>query len=296
MSIEENIHSKISPTAKITAYWRSFSDIPFSKEIAEAVGAEQTARKMQGDRIVQMGSISPAMFEVRFKSINYAINKSGINNVLELACGLSPRDLDIISRGGIYVGTDLPEMHEESSKVILAIAKREGIPVHNLYLQPANVLNLQELKNAAGHFGHDKFAVCNEGLLPYLNKKEKAIMAENIRELLLANGGCWITTDLIFIALREAIGTLFSSESKKVIQSGLKNISDHTGQDIAANEFANNTEAIQFYEDLGFTIEEYPMYAGDYKLSTYSLINEKIRDRLLEILSTSKVWIMKPRP
>lgn len=90
-----NDHNRISPTAKITAYWRSLSGIPYSKEIAEAVGAKETARETIGDTIVMMGNISPAMFEARYKSINRGLAKCGITNVMELACGLSPRGLEI---------------------------------------------------------------------------------------------------------------------------------------------------------------------------------------------------------
>jgi hypothetical protein len=34
-------HSKISPTAKVVAYWRQFSDIPFAQEVAQLVHAEE---------------------------------------------------------------------------------------------------------------------------------------------------------------------------------------------------------------------------------------------------------------
>ena len=291
-----NNHSKISPTAKITAYWRSLTDIPYSKEIAEAVDAERTAKEMLGERIVTMGSLSPSIFEVRYKSINYGLKKSGINNVMELACGLSPRGLEVVSSGGIYVGTDLPEMYAESSPIILAGARRSEIPTNNLHLQPANVLNKDEMENAASHFNGKRFAICNEGLLMYLDKEEKVKMANNVRELLLKSGGCWITADIVFKVIRESIATLFDPEAKKVIRPALKKIMDQTGRDILANDFADKSEAVKFYTDLGFTIDEFPMYAGDYKLSTASRLHESFKDRFLEILSSAKAWIMTPTP
>lgn len=289
-----NDHHRISPTAKITAYWRSLTDIPYSKQIAEAVDAEQAARKMLGDRIVTMGTLSPSIFEVRYKSINHGLMKSGINNVMELACGLSPRGLEIISKGGVYIGTDLHEMHAESSAIIRAIAAREGIPVNNLHLQPADVLNKQELETATDFFEGKRFAICNEGLLMYLDLEEKAKMANNVRELLLKSGGCWITTDIVFRVIRESIATLFGPEAKKVIRPTMRNISEQTGRDILANDFADKSEALKFYAGLGFEIEEFPMYPGDYELSTASRLHEGFKDRFLGILSSAKTWIMTP--
>jgi hypothetical protein len=295
MNNNVNDYAKISPTAKIPAYWRSLSDIPYSKEIAEATGAEQTAKEMLGERIMWSGTFSPSMFEARYKSINYALKKTEMDNVMELACGLSPRGLEIVSKGGTYVGTDLLEMHLESSKVIMDIASQEGISTDNLFLQQANVLNRNELKDAAAHFKNQKFAVCNEGLLPYLNKDEKAMMAENIRNLLKGNRGCWITTDIAFRALRESIAAMFNIDTERLIKSAMKNISEQTGRDILGNDFSDKAEAIKFYENLGFTIEEFPMYSGDYKLSTAHLIKDNLKDGFLNILSSSKVSILTPK-
>ena len=290
-----NDHNKISPTAKITAYWRSLTDIPYSKQIADAVDAETTAREMLGERIVTMGSLSPSIFEVRYKSINYGLRKVGINNVMELACGLSPRGLEIVSNGGTYVGTDLPEMHSESSPIIETIARQAGIPMKDLHSQAANVLSKQDLEKAASYFNGKKFAVCNEGLLMYLDKNEKAKMATNIHELLSISGGCWITTDIVFRVIRESITALFGPEAKKAIRPALKNIMDQTGRDILANDFADKSEAETFYGDLGFDIEEFPMCSGDYELSTASRLHESFKDRFLGILSSAKAWIMTPK-
>jgi hypothetical protein len=289
-----NDHSRISPTAKITAYWRSLSDIPYSEEISEAAGAEQTAREILGDRIVEMGIISPALFEMRYKSINYGIKKCGLNNVMELASGLTPRGLQIASEGGVYVGTDLPEMFDESAPIIKAIAAKANIPLNNLHLQPANVLDEQEMKTAASYFNGEKFAICNEGLLMYLNLNEKKKMAENIRKVLLYGGGFWITTDIIFKLLREAIVTMFGAEPAKIIRPALKNISNLTGRDISASDFADKSEAFKFYQDIGFSILEYPMYDGQYALSTISRLDTKFRKRFFEILSSAKAWILTP--
>lgn len=288
----ENKYSKISPTAKITAYWRSLSDIPYSKEIADTVKAKETAISMIGERITMSGTFSPSMFEARYKSINYGIKKCGINNVMELACGLSPRGFEVISKGGTYVGTDLPEMHAESSEIILDIAAREKISIDNLHLEVVNVLNKNDVEKAAKHFSGEKFALCNEGLLPYLTKEEKSKMGENIRDLLSKNGGCWITTDIAFKPLREAIAKLFSVDAKKLIKSAMEKISEQTGTNIRGNGFADKSEALKFYEDLGFNIEEFPMYNGNYTLSTESLIKEELKDSFLEILSSAKVWIL----
>lgn len=41
-------YQKISPTAKLVAYLRTFTDIPFAKEIAAESGAEKTFQELTG--------------------------------------------------------------------------------------------------------------------------------------------------------------------------------------------------------------------------------------------------------
>jgi O-methyltransferase involved in polyketide biosynthesis len=281
-----NDFSKISPTAKIPSYWRSFSDIPYSKEIAEAVNAEKTAKKMIGERPEALLAVTPAFFEIRYKAINYGLKKRGINNVMELACGLSPRGLEVVAGGGTYVGTDLPGMFAESSPVIRAIASRMEIQMENLHLQPANVLQEKELEDAGIHFGDQVFAVCNEGLLPYLTLEEKATMAQNLRDLLKNGRGCWITTDIVYKELQEKVSTALGPEEEKAIQNV---------KQIVGNDFIDKAVALKFYNDLGFTVEEYPLYAGDYTLSTASLIPDRLVETFFDIVTSVKAWILTPK-
>src|SRR6185312_10375896 len=82
---------KISLTAKMTAYMRQYSDIPFAKEVAQQVRAREALEKL-----LQNSHISPddlvwyaPIFEVRYKSIAQMIRKSQARQVIELASGLS---------------------------------------------------------------------------------------------------------------------------------------------------------------------------------------------------------------
>ncbi len=288
-------HNRISPTAKITAYWRSLSDIPCSKEIAESAGAKETALKLLGSQVVSMGEISPAMFEARYKSINRGLEKCGIANAMELACGLSPRGIEIARKGGIYVGTDLLDMYAESSPVITEIAVRAGITMDKFHLQPANVLDEDQMKDAASHFGGKRFAVCNEGLLMYLDMEEKANMAQIVRGLLLKSGGVWITTDITLGEARKKIASMLGPVGNLIAKSAMRNITAQTGINISENDFESTAHAIRFYNDLGFKIEEFPMYEEGQELSTAAMIPEKRRAALLEILSSARTWIMRPR-
>ncbi|HEY8957459.1 hypothetical protein [Chitinophaga sp.] len=291
----ENPHSKISPTAKIAAYWKSLSDIPFSKEIAVALQAEQTARQSLGDNIATMTIFSPLILEARYKAIDAAIMKRGAQHIIELACGLSPRGLQLAAAGIEYIGTDLPDILAETGPVINSIGWRQELPMQRIHFQAANVLDKAQLENAAGYFQGKSFDICNEGLLMYLNASEKKIMAENIRALLAASGGCWITTDIMFPDIRKQLFAALTGSRKELYTSVLGNISEQVGRNITANDFEDEAAAIFFYEAAGFDIEKIPFYDGSYPLSTLHLVPAGVQEWALEILTQASTWILRPK-
>jgi O-methyltransferase involved in polyketide biosynthesis len=288
-------YDKISPTAKLTAYLKSKTDIQWAREIADAVGAEKTAGQLTKTDDPAIRSLSVVTMEARYKSISYAIEKSGYSNVLELASGLSPRGLELAARGKAYVGTDLPDTATEVFAVIRQIAKRENIPGEKLHLQPADVFDQRQLQQAGAHFGGEPFAVCNEGLLMYFNRQEKAKAARNIRQLLLKTDSVWITTDLAFHELMMEImhPDQTNGRLKEEINRRSGRLKSLTGRNILENRFSSPSEAIEFYKDLGFEIRDYPMYAGNYALSTLRLVAPGSRAMIAGGLTRMKVWVLK---
>jgi hypothetical protein len=55
----EKSYEKISPTAKMTAYLRAFTDIPYAKEVAVESGAEKTFQELSGESAESMVRFVP---------------------------------------------------------------------------------------------------------------------------------------------------------------------------------------------------------------------------------------------
>jgi O-methyltransferase involved in polyketide biosynthesis len=289
-------YSKISPTAKITAYWRSLTDIPFSTQIADTIGAEQGAKQLYGDKITVTARFSPAFLEARYKAVDAVLQKYPAYNVLELACGLSPRGLGLAAHNKRYVGADLPGMIAESAPVIAAIAAEQGIPAQHLHFMPVNVLEVSQLQDAVATFEGERFAICNEGLLMYLNTEEKEKMAQNIRAMLSLSGGYWVTPDVGYTNIRKKLMTSLAPEVKEKLAALLGSISSQVGRDLVGNDFATESEAVDFYERAGFSIEEYPFYDESYTISTLSLLPEEMRKPVMDVFREAKIWILRPTP
>ena len=91
--IDDANYTSIIPTAYVTAYPRTFTDIPYSNEIfdgLEALRKEGHLPEIEEDQKVDR--LAPEL-EARYKLIDKLLAKAEITQVLELAAGLSTRGL-----------------------------------------------------------------------------------------------------------------------------------------------------------------------------------------------------------
>src|SRR6187455_892678 len=122
--------SLISVTAKVAAYYRQFSDIPFAQEVAKRINADAAFDQILKEHGLERDKLTfyAPMFEARYKSITQLILQSGTSQVLELASGYSLRGLDLTRSGAIrYVETDLPQVVEAKLGLLEEVRQHHGI-------------------------------------------------------------------------------------------------------------------------------------------------------------------------
>jgi len=86
----------VSLTARGVAYLRSFSDIRFAKEINDIIEGKTANRIIMGDDFEAVRPLIP-LIELRYKSINRAIEIYGSSQILEIASGFSPRGIEFVN-------------------------------------------------------------------------------------------------------------------------------------------------------------------------------------------------------
>jgi len=214
--------SLISVTAKVAAYYRQFSDIPFAQEVARLIGADAAYEQILREHGLERDKLTfyAPMFEARYKSLTQLIHQSGASQVLELASGYSLRGLDLTRGDAVqYVETDLPEVVAAKRGLLEDVRQQHAIrPSARHVVTAADALDLDQVRAAAAVFDRRQpVAVLCEGLIMYLSKTETEQLATNIHRLIGEfAGGSWITPDFTFraeardlpperVRLREAI-------------------------------------------------------------------------------------------
>ncbi len=285
-------HSKISPTAKIVAYWRQFSDIPFAHEVAKMVRADEIFKTFLEDShwVVEDISWFAMMIEARYKSMVNAIRRENIKQVLELASGVSLRGFAMTSDPEmIYVETDLPEISSEKIAIIQSIREKKNIPERaNLFFNELNVLNLIEFEKATRPFlASSPIAIIHEGLFQYLSIEEKRLAATHIHIVLERFGGVWLTPDLTTksdIDMRQHP----SATMKKITE----NVQKTTQRDFRELAFENETHIQEFFNELGFKIQESSQIDNTFALTSVKKLNIS-QDIVNSYSNNLKIWSLR---
>lgn len=276
-------YTSIIPTAYLTAYPRTLTDIPYSKEIFEEL---EKLRAEQGKPVlgedIKVQRLAPEL-EARSKLIDKLLRDIGIDQILELAAGLSSRGLVMTTDSAVkYTELDLPDMAELKREVLMRVTTIS----ENLHIVSGNALRLADMEKAVESFDANKqLAVINEGLLRYLGFDEKAQVAKNIRYLLEKFGGVWITCDTTpkkFLATQDSVTAPGFNKSLAVI----------AGKDFQNNMFQSNEHVEEFFGGLGFSVEFHNFTEIEDELSSpeaMGLSAEEVR----EMLGSAVVVVMR---
>lgn len=280
-----NNYDKITPTAWLVAYRRSFSDIPYAKEIFEELGGIKARSFNEVTDEMLAPKIAPQL-EARYKIIDKYIKEVNSDQILEIAAGFSGRGLFMTQNPKItYVEFDLPKAINSKKIICQKIMGKNKIP-DNLYFAEGNALDIDALSKAASYFKDKPITIVNEGLMRYLNFAEKASLANNIHKLLEQYGGIWITPD---ITLKKLLGA-----ESDISKGHTQIISEMTGVDIERNRFETEEQARVFFENLGYTIERHSFMEVKDELLTPQRLNVS-DDELNNLIGTAVLYIMRIR-
>jgi O-methyltransferase involved in polyketide biosynthesis len=241
---ETRDYSSISPSAKSLLLLKSYTNIPYAKELAALMRGPEPF-DLNFDNKDFYFWVRVMHFESRYWSIDQLLQEINPGNILELSSGYSLRGLDRCTREAVhYIDTDLPEVIAMKQEVMQKIAPGEVLK-GQLELLPLNALDEAAFNAIAGLFASGPVTIVNEGLLMYLNMEEKKQLCNTIHSLLKKRGGYWATADIY--AKR-------SPELQFAIPKNSSEAAFHEKHHIEENKFDSFEAAAAFFDEQGFEI------------------------------------------
>ncbi len=244
--------NKISITAKLTAYMRQFSDIPFAFEVADAINAHAAFKEILNNYNLTAPDFNwyALLFEARYKSITNQIKNLQSKQVLELAAGFSLRGLAMtINSPLVYIESDLGDLENEKKAILSDICKSCHLSIpSNFGLATINALDYAQLQAGIAKLDtNSKLTIVSEGLLQYLSPAELAQVVQNIALVLRQFGGQWITPDFTMQS------NVVSATPQQ--QNFRKIISTLTQRPMYNNSFADEAQFEKFLVNYGLKVE-----------------------------------------
>jgi hypothetical protein len=243
--MEDRNFNTISPSAKSLLFMKAYTNIPFALETADLAAFPEKFSPDYENKDINFW-IRLVHFEKRYQSINELLEGLKIKNFLELASGYSFRSLDkTLNEECFYIDTDLDDMIHRKKIMAGELMKNKKI-IGNLDFSSLNALDEKQFNDIVDKFPAGEIVILNEGLLMYLNEKEKSILSNIIHKILEKRGGYWITADIYFKTESNKSFMHFEDHTRKFFE-------EHKIQD---NKFESPESAAEFFDKNGFVIDK----------------------------------------
>ncbi len=278
-------------TAKMTLTLLSAVGNEDSIAIEKALGFAQMPHvDVEGEEYALLKRIGAITIELRYALANRMIEQAGNRNVLDLACGYTPKAKYLMDRGYNYVGGDLPAVVEDMARVSKELLEGKAL------FQAVDVTNGESVAAAAAKLPEGPVTIDCEGLVAYLDKSELSAMVKNFAAVLAERGGCWVTTDFesdnYFLAIAQAVSAGQGEKFLKLVES---QVEKKTADAAHAPAFADDEEKVAFLKRMGLAVERRPITGvADMGLRTLYACTPEQRRAIAAALERINVWIMTP--
>lgn len=211
--------------------------------------------------------------ESRYRFMNRWFFANGNQNVIDMACGFSPRGMMAARNGVNYLGLDL-ESSVQALSGVTASMKDEQLP-GTLRYEVVDITNPAALCAAADTMDGSVVMGC-EGLIVYLSANEFECMLQGISAVLHKHGGCFVTPDFSSkqFLLNTYIAILGKENAMKALMALRDSIEAKSDTNFSANVTHGGVEACNpLFEKYGLDYELIPYLPMDEELGIFAQLN-----------------------
>ena len=302
MNDEKNLSIKVNPTsntAVTTLIMLANAHYEKALEILEQMGVEKEEIFHGVDPGDMVNRPSDIVRELRYAALNRTIEESGLNVLMDIPCGYTPRVFACIEKGMHYIGCDLPAVINDFSPIIASMTDEEQ--KKKIDFQVVDVTNYESMKAAADK-AEGPVCIAMEGLTVYLTPEEMKQLMINIRRILAEKGGCWLSSDAetfeYYMAVFKAVA---GDRAMELLMAARKGFGGQSDTDLhknnakvvsnAGGKMAVDYEKIEaVYKSRGLLVEKIPYYRDDMKLHLFDAMTGEEIEKLKENMKHVNVW------
>lgn len=308
MNDEKSLNLKVNPTSNtaITTLIM-LANAHYEKAVAilEQMGVDKEEIFHGVDPSDMVNRPSDIVRELRYVALNRTIEESGLNVLMDLPCGYTPKVFEFTEKGMQYIGCDLPAVINDFSPIIAAMTDAEQ--KKKIDFQVVDVTNYESMKAAADK-ADGPVCIATEGLTVYLTEDETDRLCVNIRRILSEKGGCWLNSDVetfeYYMAVFRAVA---GDRAMELLLAARKGFSGQSDTDLHKNKASvvkssGRNMAVDYdkiearYRSRGLLVEKVPYYRDDLRLQLFDAMTDEEIEKLKENMKHVNVWKITADP
>lgn len=223
--------------------------------------------------------------EARYEGITRLLKETDSKNMLDIACGYTPRALTCQKAGIDYVGLDVPIVVEKLNEVAGKLFDQTAHPVY----VSGDATNAASLAGAADLM-QGKLFISSEGLLQYLNRSELEQLMAAVRTVLLRHGGAWFTSDMDVQYNQLAVISVGSPDAMARYRKSWQKIGEARGYMFNNTHLKSTEDKIAIFEANGLHVEQVPFYTEDTVLEMLCAMSPEKQQKEKEAMSGFRFW------
>lgn len=288
MTTTNSEKNSVMDTARLTLSSLGISGVIEAKEFAKKFGFEDDLFRYHD---TSSGIAHSTMIEARFEFLNQQIEKIGNKNILDIACGFSPRGLRFARKGYKYIGIDLQDAATAMGKLASEFSGNEELTGSFDY-HLVNATNSKELA-AIGNLFEGEVTITCEGLFMYLKPSEVENLILGMKSILEKNGGCFVTPDFASFEIYKIVyGSIFGKDAgMNAVTKSLEDTEKKLGISFTDSLlWIDDNKAYDFFSKFGLSIERIPYIENDFNLKSYEKLEKNQIDALRNGLNNNIAW------
>lgn len=296
MQASDKILDQTNPvynTAKLTLSVLSSAGVPEAIKYADKLGFTDIRKNFEVNAENNSELPHAIVQETRYEFLNRVIRESNCKNIVDVACGFSPRGYVMAKEGYNYLGLDL-EASVTALNTLADTFKEEKFEGSFRY-RACDLTNPDLFEKCLDDIDGEVLIIC-EGLLMYFQEYETKSFCEGIKRVLRKHGGKFVTGDYAFSDLYVGvhIQLLGKEEGMKALMTMANKTKEKSDTNFKESLVKPNGSpaAVELYTKMGFDIDKIPYYTTDEKCRIFEKLESDVVTRMKNGLGQYMAWVV----
>lgn len=279
----------VSDTAYLTLYWLSISGNEKAELLYNRANVDFTDFLSRDEDFEKIKAANREYQKLRHDSLNDYVFDNRYKAVIDIACGYSPRGLELSEAGIAYVGCDFKSV-TDSMKSLTADCIT-GEQKQYLSYKVTDVTEREQMISAAEDIT-EPVCIMTEGLFMYLDKEGSEKALNNIALILKSKGGCFITQDFSTKSFVTETAEAMYPHEGQTIYNEAASIYKATSDDIMNTEFGAEIGEIEaMIKKAGLCFKRVSLFAETPTVNSPNLTAEQ-QKRLQKVMKKKFMWVI----